>query len=91
MPNAREPTPGLDRQGSMRGVLREGVTADTRSRRLDETLNVLQGLLGRQTVSHRGSLLEVDMADSSPMLPLLIGVNAEAVVHHTELFGDDWP
>jgi len=71
-----------------------GVDPHTRGRRMDESLAIVRGLLGGETVDHDGEQFVVHDARivpaPSPPVPIVVGGRSDAAVHRAARLGDGW-
>lgn len=71
-----------------------GVDPATRGRRMNESLEVLRGLMGGQSFSYEGDFFAFDDAvirpAPEPRVPILVGGRSNAALVRTARFGDGW-
>lgn len=71
-----------------------GVSLNTRGRRLDEMLQILNPLLAGEAVSYKGDEIEVEVSGLRPVisrqLPLAVGGRSDAALNRAARFGDEW-
>ena len=71
-----------------------GVDPRTRGRRMDESLELLRGLLGGRPVTHHGEFFDLDTAlilpAPSPPIPFSVGGRSDAAVRRAARLGDGW-
>jgi alkanesulfonate monooxygenase SsuD/methylene tetrahydromethanopterin reductase-like flavin-dependent oxidoreductase (luciferase family) len=71
-----------------------GVDPSTRGRRMDESLAVLQRLLGGEVVDHHGQHFDLEQASivpaPDPPVPIVIGGRSDAALRRAGNYGDGW-
>ena len=71
-----------------------GVDPRTRGRRMDESLELLRGLLSGRPVTHHGEFFDIDAAlilpAPSPPIPFIVGGRSDAAVRRAARLGDGW-
>lgn len=71
-----------------------GVDPSSRGRRMDESLEVLRGLLTGQPLSFHGEFFHIDDALVAPMpaepIPVLVGGRSDAAIRRAASFGEGW-
>ena len=71
-----------------------GVDPRTRGRRTDECLQVLEGLLTGDELTHEGEFFRFDAARivpaPEPAVPILVGGRSDAAVRRAARYGDGW-
>jgi alkanesulfonate monooxygenase SsuD/methylene tetrahydromethanopterin reductase-like flavin-dependent oxidoreductase (luciferase family) len=71
-----------------------GVDPSTRGRRMDESLEVLRGLLAGETFSFHGEFFDLDEARILPAppvpIPIVVGGRSDAALRRTARYGDGW-
>jgi len=71
-----------------------GIDPKTRGRRMDESLQIVRGLLEGKPVDFHGEFFDLDQAVVSPApsqpIPILVGGRSDAAVHRAGRLGDGW-
>jgi alkanesulfonate monooxygenase SsuD/methylene tetrahydromethanopterin reductase-like flavin-dependent oxidoreductase (luciferase family) len=71
-----------------------GVDPATRGRRMDESLEVLRGLLAGETVTFHGEHVDVTEAEIVPApstpIPFVVGGRSDAAIRRAGRFGEGW-
>jgi alkanesulfonate monooxygenase SsuD/methylene tetrahydromethanopterin reductase-like flavin-dependent oxidoreductase (luciferase family) len=71
-----------------------GVDPASRGRRMDESLEVLRGLLAGETVTHHGEQIDVTAAEIVPApsvpIPFVVGGRSDAAVRRAGRLGEGW-
>jgi alkanesulfonate monooxygenase SsuD/methylene tetrahydromethanopterin reductase-like flavin-dependent oxidoreductase (luciferase family) len=71
-----------------------GVDPKTRGRRLDESLEILRGLLGGHSVTRTGGLFELEDVTIQPApptpVPIIVGGRSPAALRRVARHGDGW-